>query len=173
MDRADLRDLAERIRATWGVFDLAAREARLADLEALTSEPGFWDDQRTAQRVLREADGLRTEIELWRDLEARALSLEELFDMATEAGDDDMLHEIDRDVAAIRVTYELERTALLFNGEYDGGSALISISAGAGGTEATDWAEMPCGCTSAGPSAIASRPRSWTRRRGSRPGSRA
>jgi peptide chain release factor 2 len=62
--------------------------------------------------------------------------------MATEADDDEMLHEIERDVATIRATYELERTALLFNGEYDGGSALISISAGAGGTEATDWAEM-------------------------------
>ena len=53
-----------------------------------------------------------------------------------------MLAEIGRDAEALRSTYELERTALLFSGEYDGGSAIISISAGAGGTEATDWAEM-------------------------------
>jgi peptide chain release factor 2 len=92
--------------------------------------------------VLREADGLRSEIDLWRDVEARATSLEELYDLATEAGDAEMLAEIERDTDALRATYELERTALLFHGEYDGGSALISISAGAGGTEATDWAEM-------------------------------
>jgi peptide chain release factor 2 len=125
-----------------GVFDLPAREARLAELEALTSAPGFWEDQRVAQRVLREADGLRSEIDMWRDLEARAASLEELFDLASEADDAEMLAEIEDDTRAVRATYEHERTALLFSGEYDGGSALISISAGAGGTEATDWAEM-------------------------------
>ncbi len=62
--------------------------------------------------------------------------------MATEAGDDEMLAEIGRDAESLRVTFERERTALLFSGEYDNGSAIISISAGAGGTEATDWAEM-------------------------------
>jgi peptide chain release factor 2 len=92
--------------------------------------------------VLRGADGLRTEVELWRDLEARAASLDELYDLAQEAGDPEMLAEIGQDADALRTTYELERTALLFSGEYDDGGALISISAGAGGTEATDWAEM-------------------------------
>lgn len=53
-----------------------------------------------------------------------------------------MLSEIGRDAEAVRTTYERERTALLFSGEYDAGGAIISISAGAGGTEATDWAEM-------------------------------
>jgi peptide chain release factor 2 len=53
-----------------------------------------------------------------------------------------MLAEIERDADAVRATYELERTALLFSGEYDDRAAIITISAGAGGTEATDWAEM-------------------------------
>jgi peptide chain release factor 2 len=79
---------------------------------------------------------------LWRDLEARATSLDELLDLASEAGDAEMIAEILRDAEALLTTYDLERTALLFSGEYDGGGAIISISAGAGGTEATDWAEM-------------------------------
>ena len=81
-------------------------------------------------------------MQLWRDLESRATSLDELFDLASEADDAEMLAEIGRDAQALRSTFEQERTALLFSGEYDGGGAIISISAGAGGTEATDWAEM-------------------------------
>jgi peptide chain release factor 2 len=62
--------------------------------------------------------------------------------MAAEADDAELLAEIERDAEALRTTFEQERTALLFSGEYDNGGAIISISAGAGGTEATDWAEM-------------------------------
>ncbi len=136
--------------ATWrsgsgrrrGVFDLAAKEARVAQLEALTSEPGFWDDQRAAQRILREADGLRTEIALWRELEARVDDLLTTLELVEETGDDELSAELDRNAAALEADFNRERTQLLFAGEYDQGNALLSISAGAGGTEATDWAEM-------------------------------
>jgi peptide chain release factor 2 len=62
--------------------------------------------------------------------------------MAAEAEDAELLAEIERDAGALRATFDQERTTLLFSGEYDNGGAIISISAGAGGTEATDWAEM-------------------------------
>jgi peptide chain release factor 2 len=62
--------------------------------------------------------------------------------MAADAEDEELLAEIERDAEALRATFEAERTALLFSGEYDTGGAILSISAGAGGTEATDWAEM-------------------------------
>ncbi len=62
--------------------------------------------------------------------------------MASEADDPELLAEIDRDAGALAATYQRERTALLFSGEYDARGALLSISAGAGGTEATDWTEM-------------------------------
>ncbi|HEU4571986.1 MAG TPA: peptide chain release factor 2, partial [Candidatus Limnocylindrales bacterium] len=101
-----------------------------------------WDDQRAAQRILRQADSLRTEIELWRDLESRAASLAELADLLESSPDPDLEAELDRDAAALAARFETERTALLFSGEYDERGALLSISAGAGGTEATDWAQM-------------------------------
>ncbi len=62
--------------------------------------------------------------------------------MLDEAEDPDLASELDREGAAVARDFDRERTALLFSGEYDQGSALLSISAGAGGTEATDWAEM-------------------------------
>ncbi|MHB8398311.1 MAG: peptide chain release factor 2 [Candidatus Limnocylindrales bacterium] len=125
-----------------GVFDLPVKEARLDELEALTGAPAFWDDQRVAQRVLRQADGLRTEIDLWRTLSRRADDLVELLDLVSAADDPDLAAEIEREAAELTATFARERTALLFSGEYDDRSALITVSAGAGGTEATDWAEM-------------------------------
>jgi len=73
---------------------------------------------------------------------ARASSLLELREMAEDAGDADLVAEIDRDAQALAATFEKERFQLLLSGEYDERNAILSISAGAGGTEATDWAEM-------------------------------
>jgi peptide chain release factor 2 len=60
----------------------------------------------------------------------------------TEGPDADLEAELERDAAALETEFRRERTALLFSGEYDDRNALLMISAGAGGTEATDWAEM-------------------------------
>jgi peptide chain release factor 2 len=62
--------------------------------------------------------------------------------MAEDAGDADLVAEIDRDAQALAASFEKERFQLLLSGEYDERNAILSISAGAGGTEATDWAEM-------------------------------
>ncbi|HEY3523885.1 MAG TPA: PCRF domain-containing protein, partial [Candidatus Limnocylindrales bacterium] len=125
-----------------GVFDLASKEAALAELDDRAQQPGFWDDQRTAQRVLRDADALRTEIALWSDLDERARSLVELTELLEASPDADTEAEVARDADALGRRFEAERTALLFSGPYDDRGALLSISAGAGGTEATDWAQM-------------------------------
>ena len=92
--------------------------------------------------MLREADGLRGTIGLWRDLETRAADLLAAVELLEETGDDELAAELERDTAALEADFGRERTQLLFSGEYDERGALLSISAGAGGTEATDWAEM-------------------------------
>jgi len=92
--------------------------------------------------VLRQADGLRTEISLWRDLTRRVDDLVELMPLVEEADDPELTSELERDAQVLAATYERERTQLLFSGDYDERSAVLSINAGAGGTEATDWAEM-------------------------------
>jgi peptide chain release factor 2 len=92
--------------------------------------------------VLREANGLRSEIDVWRGFEARADNVLTTLELVEESGDAELTTELDREVAALEADFGRERTALLFSGEYDQGGAILSISAGAGGTEATDWAEM-------------------------------
>jgi peptide chain release factor 2 len=125
-----------------GGFDLAAKQARVDELDAQASEPGFWSDQRAAQKVLREADGLRDEITAWRGLERRAADLLELAQLADSGADSDLAAELESEAAAVSTDYQSLRTSLLFSGEYDEDPAILTITAGAGGTEATDWAEM-------------------------------
>ena len=92
--------------------------------------------------MLREAEGLREELQLWRNLESRAQSTPELLDLAQEENDGSLLAEVARETEELASEYERARRHLLFGGEYDQRNALLTISAGAGGTEATDWAEM-------------------------------
>jgi peptide chain release factor 2 len=108
----------------------------------LTQEPGFWDDRPTAQRILREADGLRGDIELWQGLLDRVAEVETILELIDESADPELEAELDRNAASLERDFLTARTLLLFSGPYDAGSAILSISAGAGGTEATDWAEM-------------------------------
>jgi peptide chain release factor 2 len=125
-----------------GGFDLAAKERRLAELDARAAEPGFWDDPRSAQLVLREAEGLREELELWRTLARRAEDLEAGLELLDETNDPAFAAELGREAADLRRAFARERTRLLFSGPYDDRSAILTISAGAGGTEATDWAAI-------------------------------
>ncbi len=125
-----------------GIFDLAGKAEELATLDGRASQPEFWNDSREAKRVLRAADGLRDELAAWNGLIARADDLAELADLASEADDQELEVEVDQEYLGVEADYERMRTSLLFSGEYDDSDAFISISAGAGGTEATDWAEM-------------------------------
>jgi peptide chain release factor 2 len=85
---------------------------------------------------------LREDITTWRTLESRARDLVELADLATDAADDEMAAGVGAEHESLARDYEQQRQALLFSGDYDESNAIISISAGAGGTEATDWAQM-------------------------------
>lgn len=89
---------------------------------------------------MREADGLREELTLWGSLEQRAADLSELTALAE--ADPTLAEAVGAEAEALGADFERERTALLFGGPYDERDAILTISAGAGGTEATDWAQM-------------------------------
>jgi len=91
---------------------------------------------------LTEAAELREELELWAAILARVDDLETGLELLRESGDPELSAELDRSFADLQRDFDRERTKLLFSGEYDTRPAIVTISAGAGGTEATDWAEM-------------------------------
>ena len=135
-------------RASWltprCVFDLATKESQLGELTEASANPNLWDDPAAAQATLRRAEELRSEIGEWRDLEARATGLAEMAELVAAEGDAaaDMLPDLERDLAALQADWSRMESRLLLSEPYDERPAIVSVYAGAGGTESQDWAEM-------------------------------
>jgi peptide chain release factor 2 len=102
--------------------------------------PGFWDDQERAAAVSAEHATLSRRLETYRSLERDVDDLEALEDMAAE--DESIAAELDEQRASIEDRLAQLEEARLFSGEYDGGDAVVTVNAGAGGTDSQDWAEM-------------------------------
>jgi peptide chain release factor 2 len=104
--------------------------------------PEFWGNPETAQRVLKEQSDLRQTLEQHAGLVTAVEEQRLLLGMAAEEGDSETLHEVEGGLADLaKRVRSLELQTVLF-GEYDRGNAILSINAGAGGTESQDWAEM-------------------------------
>jgi peptide chain release factor 2 len=123
-------------------FDVPALKARQQDLEQLASQPDFWDDQQNAQKQMRRLDEVKAQLQQldqWRGAVTDAEATLELYDLEP---DEAMLGEAQEGLNRLRGDldrWELER---LLSGEYDKEGAVLSINAGAGGTDAQDWAQM-------------------------------
>ena len=102
-------------------------------------EPGFWDDQGRAASISSEHARLTRRVERYDTLTAEA---EDLTELAELADDDAQLDEVAASVESLRARLARLQEDALFTGEYDAGDAVVSIQAGAGGTDAQDWAEL-------------------------------
>jgi peptide chain release factor 2 len=112
----------------------------LTELEAQMGAPGFWDDQDTAPKVSAEHSRATRKLDTFRALEADAEDLEGLVELAEE--DPSVAEEVEAQIASIEERLAALEEERLFSGRYDSGDALITVNAGAGGTDAQDWAEM-------------------------------
>jgi len=132
------------IRDAWELnsrgVDVDALAAQVAELERQMQDPTFWDDPASAQKVSSEHARTARRVERIRTLEADVGDLEGLAELAAE--DPEIMVELGASLAAMETRLvELEEERL-FSGTYDAGDALITVNAGAGGTDAQDWAEM-------------------------------
>ena len=111
------------------------------ELEAIDgqlNDADIWQDNERAQLLARRATTLRGQVEPWRALRGGIAELHELL----ELGDDALASECEQQLAALEAEYTERSKELFFSGEYDQRAAIIKISAGAGGTDAQDWAAM-------------------------------
>jgi peptide chain release factor 2 len=121
-------------------FDPSALERRLGELNEALADPGVWDDQRRAAKLSGEHSRASRKLETYQNLSAEIDDLEALQELFA---DDPTLVE-EASGAAVRARSELDRLReeALFTGEYDAGDAVVTLSAGAGGTDSQDWTEM-------------------------------
>ncbi|MBX3361408.1 MAG: peptide chain release factor 2 [Phycisphaeraceae bacterium] len=116
--------------------------AQLKALEDRMGSEGFWDNQSAAQKVVAEVKILRSQVlplaEAMTGLEDAKVG----YDMAKEAGDKDLLAEVDEGLYQLGIKMERVELQSLFTGKYDAGNCFLTLNAGVGGTEANDWAEM-------------------------------
>ncbi len=105
------------------------------------SAPGFWDDQQKANKTIQELKSLKAKLEPW---DASKKDLEELAGLAdiTEPSDETSISQLSKDLEALSKRISGIEFTALFSGEHDASNAILSINAGAGGTESCDWASM-------------------------------
>jgi peptide chain release factor 2 len=127
---------------SWCVFDVAGREKEIEKLEKESAAPDFWDDQTKAQAEMRRLSKLRDEVTVWRDLSRRVTDVLDLVTLAESEEDESITNELLAEVEAIEAKLEKLEFQLRLSGKHDRDDALLSIHAGAGGTESQDWAQM-------------------------------
>jgi peptide chain release factor 2 len=117
-------------------------EKRLAEIEATIAKNGFWDNPEDSKSILKERTSISNKIDrfkkLWNDLEENQI----LLDLALEESDAGALDEVSQQADQLDERIDQLSLDLMLDGEDDEKNAIVSINAGAGGTEAQDWAEM-------------------------------
>ena len=131
----ELNKLAEAL-------DLAGAKAEIAKLEEQQAQEGFWNDLENSQKVLQRTKQLQNKVAKHQKLVSQWEDLSTLVEMAIEEDDASLLPEITQDYSTLEKEVEDANLATLLSGEYDNNNAILNFHAGAGGTEAQDWAQM-------------------------------
>ena len=123
-------------------LDLEGARREEEALEEKTGDPNFWNDVAASQKVLQRTKQLKNKLENHERLTAQWEDLTTLVEMAMEEDDGSLLAEVEEGYAKLESALEEANLATLLTGEYDASSAILTLHAGAGGTEAQDWCQM-------------------------------
>ena len=122
--------------------DFEAATSRLAELEALSADGDFWNDQAAAQEAMREKNRLQRQIDAINTLQTELDDSVGLIELGEMEGDGEVVAEAEASLAALVTLAEKRQLESLLSGEADGNDCFLEVHAGAGGTEAQDWAAM-------------------------------
>ena len=140
--KVKLNNLKPSLDGLSQALDLPAAERELDMLESESAAPGFWDDLEKSQKVTRRMRQLQNKLEAQRKRESQWDDLMTLCEMGNEEEDESLVPELEEGFAQLEAEMEEARLSTLLTGEYDNSNAILTIHAGAGGTEAQDWAQM-------------------------------
>jgi peptide chain release factor 2 len=125
-----------------GFFDTPGHREKIQALEAASLAPGFWDDQAAAQKTMQELNDLQGQVQRLADWNRKLSDAQVLIELGEEADDGEVAAEVAAELSSLEKEVGQWEVENLLNGEYDACDAILTISAGAGGTDAQDWAQM-------------------------------
>ena len=140
--KVKLNNIHPKLKELASSLNIEECKVDLDRLHAQIESDGFWDNTDTAQKVTRQASQLEAKIERYEKMCTHWDDLMTICEMAIEENDDSMLDELVEGYKSLEEEMERERLETLLSGEYDSNNAIVSFQAGAGGTEAQDWASM-------------------------------
>ena len=127
----------------WGIhFDVANKENKIAELEYKMSGPTFWDDPDSAQKITQELNDIKSGVENYKNLVSKFEDAQTLYDMGIEEGDQSLASDVESEIEEIKAGLESLQLEILLSEPYDANNAILTLHAGAGGTEAQDWTQM-------------------------------
>lgn len=135
-----LIDLEGRLNNLKGYLDLSAKEKAIAEIQIRMASTGFWDNQENANRTMQELKSLKNVVDPFSDCLKQISEAKEF--AAVAQGDESMQDQIEEEIHALTSTIEHLELQAMLSGPFDSNDALLSINAGAGGTESCDWANM-------------------------------
>ncbi|MFB2879265.1 peptide chain release factor 2 [Floridanema aerugineum] len=140
--KREIESLSHRLGKTQDYLDIPALTAKIQDLEQIASQPEFWNDQDSAQQTLQELNDLKSHLQQFYDWKSSLEDTRAIVELLELEADTALLTEAQTNLS--NLNRELERWELqqLLSGPYDDQGAVLTINAGAGGTDAQDWAEM-------------------------------
>ncbi|PLT32596.1 peptide chain release factor 2 [Bacillus sp. V5-8f] len=146
MELADIRNelekTAKRLADFRGSLDLEEKEARIAELENIMTDPDFWNDQQKAQTVISEANALKDQVNQLSELNETFENLDLTYELVKEESDAELQAELEEEITQLAQKMNDFELQLLLSEEYDKNNAILELHPGAGGTESQDWGSM-------------------------------
>ncbi len=137
-----LNEIRALLSEAKNALGLEALREELAQLQAKMEEPGFWDNVAEAHKVNKRIKPIEDKLNQFDRISKRIEDAAVLIELLEEEGDEDMAEELTAELASLKKDVAELRLKALLRGEYDSNGAILSLHAGAGGTEAQDWVEM-------------------------------
>ena len=140
--KTELTSYLPEIKELSDVLNIENAKVELEELRNKAAEPGFWDDLERSQQVLQKTKGIENKIASLESLSSQLDDLITLTELSIEEDDESAAQEISDGLEDFKKKLENQKLTTLLTGEYDANNAILTFHAGAGGTEAQDWAEM-------------------------------
>lgn len=141
--RVELEGYRKDMKELYEILDIDKAKSEIAELQEQSGRDGFWDDIENSQKVMQTIKHHEATIESYSKLNEKLEDALTMIELAMEEEDDeDIAMEIKRDADHFKKELEAMKLTTLLTGEYDSKNAILTFHAGAGGTEAQDWAQM-------------------------------